>query len=69
VPAGWAQVPDAAGARSLQKEKFGNAAQPYYVLLKPTGGGTFRTLGTTGGQINSTDAFAQFLEDGLKANK
>jgi hypothetical protein len=69
VPDGWKQVPDTAGALRLEKEKFGNAAQPYYAIVKPTGDGNFRILGTYGGLINSTDDFARFLRNGLKTNK
>ena len=66
VPPGG-QVPDAAGAVRLRKEKFNNEALPFYAIVRPTGGEGFETVRVYGeGLIRDVDAFARFLREPLE---
>jgi hypothetical protein len=71
VPPGAEQVPDAAGAVRLRKEKFNNEALPFYAIVRPTGGeGEFETVRVYGeGLIRDVDAFARFLREPLEGGK
>jgi hypothetical protein len=66
VPAGVAQVPDAAGAAEFRDEKFANIALPYYVVVRVKG----KTLERLGffdkGVINDPSEFAGFLQSTLE---
>ena len=69
VPAGVTQVPDAEGAQDFALKKLGNAARPYYVVLKPKGKTLERIANYDKGLIDSPDEFAGFLKDALAAPK
>ncbi len=67
VPAGTAQVPDAAGATGFRDDKFKNYALPYYVVCWVKY--KKKTLERVGyydkGVINDPAEFAGFLESTL----
>jgi hypothetical protein len=66
VPAGVAQVPDAAGAAEFRNEKFKNFALPYYVVVRVKG----KTLEKVGyydkGVIGDPAEFVDFLRSTLE---
>ncbi len=67
VPPEYQSTTTGAENQRFRDETFKNAQLPLYVIVKPTGGGKFETVGVyPEGKINFPDQFAEFLRKPLQ---
>jgi thiol:disulfide interchange protein DsbD len=69
VPPEYQPTTSAAENLDFEQTHFGTAQRPLYVIVRPTGGGKFETVGVyPEAKINSVMSFSEFLKKPLSTN-